>query len=145
MTASSQQPGSRTPQLILALLCSITAIWLGTFTFDAAARLLLNAYVRLNAELPDSTMLVVKALQAYAHWLGAALATLAIGMAAVRRPALAGVISTFVLSIALAALAVAALALAWPTGLCGELRPDWPWAGSGSAPGSAAECRGRVR
>ncbi|MCC6658691.1 MAG: hypothetical protein IT512_10945 [Rhodocyclaceae bacterium] len=125
---------------LLVLACAIAALWLGAFGIDAATRLMTNFYVRMNADLPDGTVRTVHAVQAHAHWLGAAFGTLLLGALFKRRPAAFAPAAALVLAVALLAATAAAFTLAWPTGLCGEMRPAWY-----SEKGVADECRREVR
>ena len=125
---------------LLVLVCAIAALWLGALGIDAATRLMNNFYSRMNADLPDGTVRTVLAVQAHAHWLGAAFGTLLLGALFKRRPAAFAPAAALVLAVALLAATAAAFTLAWPTGLCGEMRPAWSW-----EQGAADDCRRGVR
>lgn len=119
------QPQTRLPLLVLA--GAVAALWLGALGIDAATRLMANFFVRMNADLPGATVFTVKAVQSHAHWLGAAFGTLLLGALFRSRPAAFAPASALALAVALLAAVLAAYTLAWPTGLCGEMRPAWSW------------------
>ncbi len=119
------QPQARFPLFVLA--GAVAALWLGALSIDAATRLMANFFVRMNADLPGMTVFTVKAVQHHVHWLGASTGTLLLGALFRRQPAAFASAAGLVLAVALMAASAATFTLAWPTGLCGEMRPAWHW------------------
>ena len=106
---------------------AVAAAWLGALALELLARMMANLYVHFGADLPDPTLLALRAVRTYLPWAIAIAVTLVVVfmVGTAHRYVLhaCAVIGT-VLAISIAA---GGLALALPSvKMCGYFLMEWP-------------------